>query len=215
MSDTLVDMRRAILNALLPNVAFDGWTDKALAQAAEQAGYDAVDAKRAFPRGPVQAVDYFSAETDRRMIEALDRLDLPAMRIRDRIACAVRTRLDLLAPHKEAVRRAVAFEALPGHAPQAVRAVSRTVDAMWHAAGDTATDWNYYTKRALLAGVYTSTVLVWLGDQSADGAETWVFLDRRIEDVMRIEKAKAKVRKFGETWRPRQGGPFRRRRWMS
>ena len=131
------------------------------------------------------------------------------MRIRDRIATAVRTRLDLLAPHKEAVRRAVAFEALPGNAPRALKAVYHTVDAMWHAAGDTATDWNFYTKRALLAGVYTSTVLIWLGDQSEDCAETWAFLDRRIEDVMRIEKAKAKVRGFADAWRPRRGFPFR------
>jgi ubiquinone biosynthesis protein COQ9 len=212
MSDTLIEMRRTILDALLPNVAFDGWTDKALAHAAKQAGYEAIDARRAFPRGPAQAVAYFSAETDRRMIAALEQMDLPSMRIRDRIAGAVRTRLELLAPHKEAVRRAVAFEALPGNAPRALKAVYRTVDAMWHAAGDTATDWNFYTKRALLAGVYTSTVLIWLADQSEDCAETWAFLDRRIEDVMRIEKAKAKIRGFGDAWRPRRGFPFRPRR---
>jgi ubiquinone biosynthesis protein COQ9 len=212
MSDTLAVMRHRILDALLPNVAFDGWTDKALANAARQAGYDAIDAKRAFPRGPAQAVAYFSAETDRRMVEALEGMDLPAMRIRDRITCAVRTRFELLESHKEAVRRAVAFEALPGNAPQALKAVYNTVDAMWHAAGDTATDWNFYTKRALLAGVYTSTVLIWLGDQSDGNAETWAFLDRRIEDVMRIEKAKAKVRGLGERWNPRRNFPFRPRR---
>lgn len=212
MSDTLAELRHDILTALLPNVAFDGWTDKALARAARQTGYEAIDAKRAFPRGPAQAVDYFSTETDRRMVEALVRLDLPSMRVRDRIACAVRTRLELLASHKEAVRRAVAFEALPGNAPRAIRAVYRTVDAMWHAAGDAATDWNFYTKRALLAGVYTSTVLIWLGDQSEDCAETWAFLDRRIADVMRIEKAKARARDLGDTWLPRRGFPFRRRR---
>ncbi len=212
MSDTLADIRKNILAALLPNVAFDGWTNKTLARAAVDAGYDAVTAKRAFPRGPSQALDYFSKDTDRRMVEALEAKDLPSMRIRERVTCAVRTRLDLLAPHKEAVRRAVAFEALPGNAPGALKSVYRTVDAMWHAAGDTATDWNFYTKRALLAGVYTSTVLIWLGDQSEDCTETWAFLDRRIEDVMRIEKAKAKLRGLGGKWTPRPGFSFRTRR---
>jgi ubiquinone biosynthesis protein COQ9 len=96
--------------------------------------------------------------------------------------------------HREAVRRALGLLALPHNAPVAATTLWRTVDAIWYAAGDTATDFNYYTKRGLLAGVYSATVLYWLEDRSEGLADTWTFLDRRIGDVMRVPQALGAIR---------------------
>ncbi|HZD26452.1 MAG TPA: COQ9 family protein [Alphaproteobacteria bacterium] len=188
----LAEQKRSILAEALPLVPFDGWTARTLAEAAVAAGYDASMAQRAFPGGPGELVAFYTAETDRRMEEALARIDLAALPIRQRIALAVRTRLELMAAHREAVRRALALQARPGQAAQALRGLYHTVDAMWRAAGDTATDFNHYTKRGLLAGVYSSTLLYWLNDSSEDFAESWDFLDRRIADVMRIQKLRGR-----------------------
>lgn len=193
----LAAARRAILAAALPAVPFDGWSAKALRLAAVAAGYDEAMARRAFPRGPGGLVDFFFAETDRRMAETLAHEDIGALRIRERIALAVRTELELMTPWREAVRRAIALRLQPGHAARALRGLYRTVDAMWWAAGDNATDFNHYTKRALLAGVYASTLVFWLNDQSEDCADTWAFLDRRIGEVMRIQKLTGRLRSRG------------------
>jgi ubiquinone biosynthesis protein COQ9 len=196
MTARLEEAKRRILAAALPHVAFDGWCLRLLSEAAVEAGYDATMAKRAFPGGPAELVDYFVAEADRRMLEALEGMDLPAMKVRERIATAVRVRLEQHAAHREAVRRAVALQALPGNAPRAFKALYRTVDAMWRVAGDTATDWNFYSKRVLLAGVYSTTLLHWLDDESEGCAATWAFLDRRIEDIMKIQMARGRVDKL-------------------
>jgi len=116
------------------------------------------------------------------------------MKIRERVAFGVRRRLELVADEREAVRRGVALLALPVYAAEGARAVWHTADVIWTALGDTSTDYNWYSKRAILSGVYSSTVLYWLGDESEGFSDTWAFLDRRIEDVMRIEKVKAKMR---------------------
>ena len=123
---------------------------------------------------------------DQRMLEALEREDLASMKVRERVALAVRRRLELYVADREAVRRALAMLALPHNSVLALRLLYRTVDAIWYAAGDTATDFNFYTKRALLAGVYAATVLAWLDDRSPGLEETWRFLDRRINDAMRL-----------------------------
>ena len=138
---------------------------------------------------------YYSADADRRMVEEMERRDVAGMRVRERIATAVRVRLEQNALHREAIRRLIAFLALPGHAGLGWRCLYRTVDSMWHAAGDRSTDYNYYTKRALLAGVYVSTVLYWLDDSSDDFADTWAFLDRRIADVMTVPRAAGRLSK--------------------
>ncbi|UEM22244.1 COQ9 family protein [Skermanella mucosa] len=186
-----------ILEAMLPNVIFDGWTNQSLRDAVALTGHDGGTAQLAFPGGIPQIVEHFSGWADRRMLEELDRHDLAAMKVRDRITLAVRARLEILAPHEEAVRRALTFLALPQNAGLGGRIVYRTVDAMWYAAGDTSTDHNYYTKRALLAAVLTSTTLYWLNDQSDGKAETWAFLDRRIADVMRVGRTTGKVSGIG------------------
>ena len=185
-------VKEAILLASLPHVPFDGWGDAALTRGAADAGYDGATARRLFPGGGIEMIAYHSRHADRRMLEELATLDLEAMKIRDRITRAVRVRLQQNSPHREAIRRAMARLALPRNGALATRLLYRTVDAMWHAAGDTATDHNFYTKRALLAGVYASTVLCWLNDGSEDLDVTWAFLDRRVAEVMRVPKALAR-----------------------
>jgi ubiquinone biosynthesis protein COQ9 len=128
------------------------------------------------------------------MEERLTALDLPKLKIRNRIKAAILTRLALLAPHKEAARRAAALMTLPMHAGRAARMMYATVDAMWRAAGDTSTDFNFYTKRGILAGVYGSVLVRWFNDTGEDEKATQDFLDARIENVMQFEKFKAKAK---------------------
>lgn len=184
-----------ILDAALPAIVFDGWTSSTLEKAAESIGLTAFDAKRAFPHGAADALAHFSKRADERMLATLKaEYDLPAMKIRERIATAVMTRLRQNMPYREALRRALGFYALPWNAPAGLAALYATVDAMWHAAGDTSTDYNFYTKRIMLAGVFQSTLRVWLDDSSEGLTVTEAFLHRRIENVMQIEKAKSKLR---------------------
>ena len=201
--DHLLEAKRRILAATLPHVAFDGWSGGALLRGTRGAGFEPEMAARAFPGGPIEMVDFWIHEADRMMLDELARHDLPAMRVPERIALALRLRLMQQAPNREAVRRAMALQALPGHAAGALKSVYRTVDAIWHAAGDTATDWNFYTKRILLAGVYGSTVLFWLDDKSEGFAATWEFLERRLADVMGIQKLRGAANKFFERLRRR------------
>ena len=178
--------RRRLLEATLNHVPFDGWTMTALQRAAADLDLDAATAVNAFPGGAAELIAFHSAEADRRMLDELQPMDLPAMRVRDRIAAVVRLRLEQNAAHREAIRRALAFLALPQNGPLALKCLYRTVDAMWYAAGDTSTDYNFYTKRLLLSGVYSSTLLFWLNDESEGSAETWAFLGRRIDEVLKV-----------------------------
>ena len=182
----LDETQQKLLEATMAHVPFDGWSLTALKAGAADAGVAEVLALNAFPGGPADLIEAFSSEMDRRMLVRLEARDLAALRVRERIHAAVRTRLELLVPHREAVRRGMSFLALPIHAPLGTRCLYRTVDAMWHAAGDTSTDYNFYTKRLLLSGVYSSTLLFWLNDRSEGHAETWAFLERRIEDALRL-----------------------------
>lgn len=198
MSDRIVndEGRGAILDALLERAAFDGWTERTLQAAAADAGYDAALARAAFPGGLQDALARLYEQWDEAMIASLDEDEIQSLRIRERIALAVRTRLSQHVRHREALRRLVAVQMMPSHAPAASRALYRTVDAMWRAAGDTATDYNFYTKRGLLAGVYSSTFLFWLNDKSPEFSASWAFLDRRIENVMGIQKLRGKLDKL-------------------
>ena len=188
--------RAAILKAALPHVAFDGWTPAIMRQAADEAGIGHEAMRVAFPGGVNDLIDYFLADGDRRMEEALAARGLDNMKIREKITLAVRTRIEADAAHREALRRAVSYAALPVAGALGPRSLYRTVDAIWRATGDSSADFNFYTKRATLAAVYSAVTLHWLGDETEDFSSTWAFLDRRIEDVMRIEKAKAGLRGF-------------------
>lgn len=198
-SEYLAEERAHILAAALPRVPFDGWSAHALQAACKEAGYTPDVAWRAFPDGGIDLLEFFIAETDRRMEEKLGAIDLTKLKVRDRIAFAVRARLEPNTDQREAIRRALAAFALPRYAGRGLRALYRTVDAIWYAIGDTSTDFNFYSKRALLAGVYTSTLLYWLDDHSEGQCESWKFLERRIGDVMRIEGVKGRGRKMMET----------------
>lgn len=181
-----VEPRQQLLAALLPIVPFEGWSEAALLQGASALGISQAQALNAFPGGPSEMIAFHSEEADARMLEALEREDMAALKVRERIALAVRTRLTQNQANLEAVRRGLSFLAMPQHAALATRLLFRTVDAMWLAAGDRSTDYNFYSKRLLLAGVYSSTLLVWLDDGSEDKARTWAFLERRIDNVLKI-----------------------------
>lgn len=187
------DPKTRLLEAAKPHVPFDGWSEATLRMAAADAGIDRAMVDAVCPRGAVDLALAYHEAGDTAMVAALDAADLGAMRFRDRVAFAVRTRLELV-EDRELVRRGMTLFALPQYAADGTRAMWRTADHIWTALGDTSRDINWYTKRATLSGVYASTVLYWLGDESEGQARTWAFLDRRIEDVMRIEKFKAKAR---------------------
>jgi ubiquinone biosynthesis protein COQ9 len=193
MSEHLLDEKRALLGALLPHVAFDGWTAQALTAAAKDIGVDSGLVSRAFPGGAMEALDFWVRETDQAMIATFEARDGAKLKIRERVALAIMLRFEMTAPQREAVRRAMALAAQPHLAPRFLSQIYRTVDAIWYAAGDTATDFNFYTKRLLLAGVYSSTLLVWLDDKSEGFTATRDFLMRRIDNVMQIQKARGKL----------------------
>ncbi len=179
----------SIVEAMLPHVPFDGWTAKALAAGVEDAGFDPSAAPLAFPGGMVEVAEHFSALADKRMMAELEKRKVGELAVRERISLAVRVRLEQNAENREALRHLLSYLALPTNAPVALKCLYRTVDAMWHAAGDTATDFNFYTKRATLAGVFSTTVLYWLNDTSEGFENTFAFLERRIENAMTIGKA--------------------------
>jgi ubiquinone biosynthesis protein COQ9 len=190
--------REALVEAALEHVPFDGWTKQALHAGAEDLDLAPGEVDRLLPNGIRQAIVTYVEMTDRKMIAALDEKGLENLKIRDRIATAVKTRLDLVEDQKDTVRAALAFMTLPQNAALGLKLTHGTVDAMWVAAGDTSTDHNWYTKRMLLAGVYGSTLAYWLDDTSEGHADSWAFLDRRIGNVMQIPKITAKIGKAGK-----------------
>ncbi len=192
--DTLNALRDTLLAATLPHIPFDGWSERALARGAADAGYDTATAGRAFPLGAADMIEHHSGLADRRMLAALEEMDVSALRVRDRVSAAVRLRLQQNEGDREAIRRALSFLAQPQHAALWLKCLYRTVNAIWYAAGDTATVFNFYTKRALLAGVYAATLVYWLQDDSEGAATSWAVLDRRIGEVMRVPRAMARVR---------------------
>ncbi len=187
------EIKAKLLDAARMHVPFDGWSDAAFQAAIRDTGIDPGVARAVCPRGAVDLALAYHEEGDELMIERLTTEDLSRMRFRDRVAAAVRYRLEAC-DDKELVRRGVTLFSLPNYAPDGAKAIWNTCDKIWTALGDTSDDVNWYTKRATLSGVYSATVLYWLGDDSPGHEATWGFLDRRIDDVMRFEKFKAQVR---------------------
>lgn len=190
--------RSTILEVFVPHAAQSGWTDAAFAAAVAEAGLSEGEAMLACPRRAFDLFDAFADRADQAMLEALDGLDLPRMRIRERVTAAVRLRLEAQAPYKEAARAMSRALARPDRTPEAARLLWRTADRIWRALGDSSTDGNFYSKRAILSGVLASTYARWFADQSEEAAETWAFLDARIENVMQFEKLKARFKPVGE-----------------
>ena len=185
----------ALLLAMLPDVPFDGWTDAGLRAAARRIDVDEAELDALFPRGPRDMVAWFSHWADRQALEALSGRPLESMRVSERIAAGVLARLAALEPYREEVRRTLAFLALPTHVALGAKLLYDTVDALWYAAGDGSTDFSFYTKRGMLAGVYAATTLYWLDDRSADGADTEAFLARRLADIGMLPRLRARIRR--------------------
>lgn len=186
------DAKLLLLDAALPHVPFDGWSEATFKAAIEDSGVTQTVAQAVCPRGAVDLAVAYHHQGDAQMLAALKVEDLSEMRFRDRIAHAVRLRLEAVTD-KETVRRGTTLFALPHHAPDGAKLIWGTVDKIWEALGDTSDDFNWYSKRMTLSGVYSATVLFWLGDTSEGHAATWAFLDRRIDNVMQIEKLKSQV----------------------
>ncbi|MFK7751927.1 MAG: COQ9 family protein [Sedimentitalea sp.] len=187
------DAKDQLLDAILMHVAFDGWSQASFRAAINDTGMDPGLADSVCPRGAVDLAMAYHARGDALMLERLKTDDMSDLRYRDKIARAVRLRIEAV-DDKEAVRRGTTLFALPLYAPDGAKAIWGTCDLIWDALGDTSDDANWYTKRATLSGVYTSTILYWLGDDSPGSEATWDFLDRRIDNVMQIEKVKSAVR---------------------
>ncbi len=208
-TDHLDPVREQILMAAINHAPFDGWNSSTMRQAADDAEIDHGTVKLAFPGGARELLEYFSAWADQQMIDRFDAAkaagETDGLGIRGSIKLALTLRFDAIAPYREAMRRAVTFEALPHNAPSGGMAIYHTVDAAWRVIGDTSTDFNFYTKRALLAGAFSATLLFWLNDHSEGAADTDAFLERRLDDVMVIGKVRAKV----ETAVGRLPNPFR------
>lgn len=195
MNDRNSDIKNKILEVALGDVPFDGWTWDVLTNAAEKAGYGADMATAVFPDKVMDALRHFSEWADSEMLAALNGVDIEELRVRDRVRLAVQKRLEILEAHKEAVRAASVYWLVPTRKIEAGKQVWKTADVIWNWAGDSATDYNHYTKRGLLSGVITSTTMAWLNDTSENHQETLAFLDRRIDNALRVGKVGGKILK--------------------
>ena len=191
-------LRQRLALTVGENAVFDGWSRAAVDAAADSLGIDKAQARLAMPKTQAGMVDTYIQAVDRSLEEYFTPERLAGMKIRQKIRALVWQRLEIMAPAREAVRRGVAILAMPQNLPLGARIGWRSADLMWRIAGDTSTDYNHYTKRILLGGVYASTLLVWLDDNGEGWTETGAFLDRRIDDVMKIETFKAEWRSSGE-----------------
>ncbi len=195
MSSSITAFKTKFLLAALPDIPFDGWTPELLRRTAERLGISKGRMDMEFPCGASDLSRYFFLWATDETLKKLARKNMAALRVRERIALGVKTRLEVLAPHKEAVRSALAFMAAPPRAFAMPKLVWHAADKLWWAAGDTATDYNHYTKRLLLSGVISTTTLYWLNDASPRHAKTWGFLERRIDNVLKIGMKIAKFKK--------------------
>lgn len=189
--NSMESAKSRVLAAALPHAAFDGWSQATLQAALADSAVAPALGLALFPRGGVDLAVAYHQAGDHAMREALVATDLSEIRYTARVALAIKLRLQ--AADRELVRRGTALFSLPQHAPEGARLIWATADAIWTTLGDSSTDVNWYTKRATLSAVYAATVLFWLGDESEDSAETWAFLDRRLENVMQFEKTKAAI----------------------
>ena len=197
--------RDRLIAALLPDIAFDGWTRRALRHAARRIGMPEGEAIALFARGAPDLIAEFSHWADRQMLERLETASVEPLSLSQRVALALRLRFAALLPWREAVRRGLAVLALPHNAPLALRLLYDTVDAIWHGVGDRSTDFSFYTKRATLAGICAAATLYWIDDRSPEFADTQAFIDRRLADMHRI----GGLRRRAATARSRLPSPFR------
>ena len=194
--NSIEKLQAKLVVASLRHVVFDGWNRVSLQRAAADLSWPRAEVDRLFPRGGVDAAIIFSKLADEEMLACTSRELSSEMRIRDRVKRAVQCRLEFLEPHREATRRLTTFMLLPGNGRHSLSLLYSTVNSIWFAVGDKSTDFSFYTKRALLAGVVASTNVFWLEDESEGHQDTWGFLDRRINDVLGIQKIRKKSEKI-------------------
>lgn len=200
----LEDLRDRIVLATLPHVAFEGWSDRAIRAGWADSGLPESEAALIFTGGAGEMIEHWFRYGDRRMAEAMARPEIAAQSLRQRIAAAVRFRLEVNVPYREAVRRTLSYLALPTNTALAARCTYQTVNSIWYAFGDTSTDFAFYTKRATLAGVYAATVLYWLDDSSDEFTDTWAFLDRCLAGAGWLPRMTERLRNpFGGLFRSR------------
>ena len=193
------EQKENILRRALIHVPFDGWSKSVLERSAVEAGLDPSYSWRFFPLGVMDAISLWSQLLDQEMLANLPSPE--GLRVRDKIALATKTRISLLLPHREAALKTAKYLVLPQHIGQASSMLYKTVSEIWYYAGDTSTDYNFYTKRGLLTWVYSSTFLYWLKDNSDEFEKTWIFLDRRIEEVLKLPKLPHKIMNGFCFWR--------------
>jgi ubiquinone biosynthesis protein COQ9 len=193
--DDVVKIQDEILLAALAHVVFDGWNWEAVVLGAADAGHSEQSARGVFPGQVIDVLDGFAALADRRMMAALADVDADELRVRDRVRVALMARYGFLAEHKDALRQSVQFWAVPTRKVRGGKLVWRTADVIWNWAGDTATDYNRYTKRWLLSGIIVSSTLYWMNDscETLDNLER--FVDRRIDNVMKFGKILSRKKK--------------------
>jgi len=190
------DLRTKLVYATLKHVPDKGWSEQSLKHGAEDLGVAESMSWRLFPGGVEDAIKLWNEDVDKRMLARLKKIKTKEMKIRDKITLAVKTRLEEIIPHKAAAKETSKYLAQPHHAPLGVKMMFKTVDEMWYWAGDRSTDFNWYTKRALLSAVYASAYIYWMGDTSKDHQKTWDFLDRRIANVMEFGKISNKMGQY-------------------
>lgn len=187
-------LKLSVLENALTHVAFMGFKDDIITQALQDIGQDSSWSWRLFPEGTRDLIEFWSQTLDQQMLEHLNNQGTENLKVREKIALAVKTRIELLAPHRDAARQASLYLMKPQHSPLALRLTSKTVNEIWYWAGDKSTDYNYYTKRLLLGGVYTSTLAFWMRDESEGYTKTWDFLNKRIENVLALPKFPQKAK---------------------
>ncbi len=190
--------RDRLIAAILPNVAFDGWSRHSLRMAARRAGVPVGEAMALFPRGAPDLVAAFSRWADRQMLDRLEATPSEPASLSRRVALALQLRFEVLTPWREAVRRGLSVLALPQNAPLGLRLLYETVDGLWYGVGDSSTDFSFYTKRATLAGIYAAAVLYWLDDRSAGGVATDAFIERRLADLHRLTELRQRIEAAAE-----------------
>ena len=195
---TLDEVRAALAPIIARNAGFDGWSDAAVHAAADEAGVDRDVAKLAFKDNAIDMIDAWIDSIDMELAHRLPAEKLATMKIRDRITALLATRLDIMAPDRESLRRAMAIMSMPQNLVRSAKIGWRSADRMWRLAGDTASDFNHYTKRMTLSAVYASTLSVFVNDDSDNFADARAFLDRRIDNVMQFEKVKFQAKQRQE-----------------
>lgn len=195
-NNMIQDKRERLLDAMLHHVPFDGWSKAALMRAGQDIQLSEAEIISYFPDLESGTLALFMQRLDEAMQKKMQSLPLGKMKLHEKVRAAVRARFEASEPHKEAVRRALTYYSLPHHAPKGLERLYKTVDAIWRAAGDSPTDFSFYTKRLTLAGVYSSTLVYWLNDDSTDLRKTFDFLDKRLKDVLKFNQAKGKLKTF-------------------